>query len=48
MKVILNQDVIGLGEEGDIKDVADGYARNFKNPPTKGIPRRPRAQRAAI
>ena len=32
MKVILNQDVIGLGEEGDIKDVADGYARNFLLP----------------
>jgi large subunit ribosomal protein L9 len=32
MKVILNQDVIGLGEEGDIKDVANGYARNFLLP----------------
>ena len=32
MKVILNQDMIGLGEEGDIKDVADGYARNFLLP----------------
>ena len=32
MKVILNQDVTGLGEEGDIKDVANGYARNFLLP----------------
>jgi large subunit ribosomal protein L9 len=32
MKVILNQDVIGLGEEGDLKDVTDGYARNFLLP----------------
>ena len=32
MKVILYQDVVGLGEEGDIKDVAPGYARNFLLP----------------
>ncbi|HUI69484.1 MAG TPA: 50S ribosomal protein L9 [Spirochaetia bacterium] len=32
MKVILNQDIMGLGEEGDIKDVANGYARNFLLP----------------
>ncbi len=32
MKVILNQDVIGLGEEGDIKEVANGYARNYLLP----------------
>lgn len=32
MIVILKQDVIGLGEEGDIKKVADGYARNFLLP----------------
>jgi large subunit ribosomal protein L9 len=38
MKVILNQDVIGLGEEGDIKDVADGYARNFLLPKKLAVP----------
>ena len=38
MKVILNQDVIGLGEEGDIKDVADGYARNYLLPKKLAVP----------
>ena len=38
MKVILNQDLIGLGEEGDIKDVADGYARNFLLPKKLAVP----------
>jgi large subunit ribosomal protein L9 len=38
MKVILNQDVTGLGEEGDIKDVADGYARNFLLPKKLAVP----------
>lgn len=32
MKVILNQDVPNLGELGDIKEVAPGYARNFLLP----------------
>ena len=38
MKVILNQDVTGLGEEGDIKDVAPGYARNFLLPQKLAVP----------
>ena len=32
MKVILNADVANLGEEGDVIDVAPGYARNFLLP----------------
>ena len=32
MKVILNQDVQNLGEIGDVKEVADGYARNYLLP----------------
>ena len=32
MKVILQKDIQNLGEAGDIKDVADGYARNYLLP----------------
>lgn len=32
MKIILNEDVYNLGEEGDICDVARGYARNYLFP----------------
>ena len=38
MKVILNQDVKHLGEEGDVKDVANGYARNFLFPRNLAVP----------
>ncbi|MDQ0339300.1 large subunit ribosomal protein L9 [Caldalkalibacillus uzonensis] len=29
MKVILQQDVKGVGKKGEVKEVSDGYARNF-------------------
>ena len=32
MKIILNQDVVHLGEEGDVVTVKDGYARNYLLP----------------
>jgi large subunit ribosomal protein L9 len=32
VKVILNKDLSTLGEEGDVKDVARGYARNYLFP----------------
>src|SRR5919109_649439 len=35
MRVILKSEVKGLGHLGDIKDVADGYARNYLLP--KGL-----------
>jgi large subunit ribosomal protein L9 len=32
MKVILQKDIMNLGEAGDIKDVSNGYARNYLIP----------------
>ena len=32
MKIILKQDVPNLGQEGDVEEVADGYARNYLIP----------------
>ncbi|NCB02050.1 MAG: 50S ribosomal protein L9 [Spirochaetia bacterium] len=32
MKIILNQDIQNLGEEGDILEVKNGYARNYLLP----------------
>lgn len=36
--VILNQDVYNLGEEGDVCDVAPGYARNYLIPRELAVP----------
>ncbi|NLM00786.1 MAG: 50S ribosomal protein L9 [Treponema sp.] len=38
MKVILNADVKYLGEEGDVKVVANGYARNYLFPRNLALP----------
>ncbi len=37
MRVILTNDVDGLGHKGDVVDVADGYARNYLVPRSKAI-----------
>ena len=50
MKVILTQTVPGVGEAGSVKEVADGYARNFLLPrklavmATKGMLKQAEAQ----
>jgi len=38
MKVILNKELASLGEEGDVKDVAKGYARNYLFPRGIALP----------
>jgi large subunit ribosomal protein L9 len=42
MKVILSKDLSTLGEEGDVKDVARGYARNYLFPRGIALPYTPR------
>lgn len=32
MKVILSHDILGIGHRGEVKEVANGYARNFLFP----------------
>ena len=32
MKVVFNEDVRGQGKKGEIKEVSDGYARNYLLP----------------
>ncbi len=38
MKVILTQDVKGTGAAGEVKEVADGYGRNFLIPRKLAVP----------
>ncbi len=38
MKVILSKDVAGTGKAGEVKDVADGYARNYQIPRKLAVP----------
>jgi large subunit ribosomal protein L9 len=53
MKVVLQDEVKGLGVAGDVKDVADGYARNFliprklATPATAGALKNVETQKAA-
>ena len=42
IKVILNKDISPLGEEGDIKEVSRGYARNYLLPRGLVLPYTPR------
>jgi large subunit ribosomal protein L9 len=46
VKVILTQDVTTLGKSGELKDVADGYARNFLIPRHLAVPAAGGAYRA--
>jgi large subunit ribosomal protein L9 len=41
MKVILLQDIKGTGTNGEVKEVSDGYARNFLLPRKLAIPASP-------
>lgn len=43
MKVILLQDIEGLGKKNDVKNVTDGYARNFLFPRKLVKPATPKA-----
>ena len=38
MKIVLLEDVKGLGKKGDIVNASDGYARNFLYPQNLAIP----------
>ena len=38
VQVVLNQDILSLGKNGDLVDVAPGYARNFLLPLGKALP----------
>jgi large subunit ribosomal protein L9 len=46
VKVILTSDVAELGKSGELKDVADGYARNFLLPRKLAVPATGGAYRA--
>ncbi|MFM7265393.1 MAG: 50S ribosomal protein L9 [Cyanobium sp.] len=38
VQVVLSEDVLSLGKEGDLVEVAPGYARNFLLPTGKAVP----------
>ena len=41
VQVVLNEDVLSLGKDGDLVEVAPGYARNFLLPFGKAVPLTP-------
>jgi large subunit ribosomal protein L9 len=46
MKIILNEDIKGVGKKHEVKEVAGGYARNFLFPNKKAVPATPSALKA--
>ncbi len=38
VQVVLNEDILSLGKDGDLVEVAPGYARNFLLPFGKAVP----------
>lgn len=44
MKVILTEDVVGTGKAGEVRQVADGFARNFLLPHHLAQPAQPKAE----
>ncbi len=46
MKVILQENVEGVGHLGDLLDVSDGYARNYLFPRKKALEANPRNVKA--
>ena len=38
VSVVLSEDVLSLGKDGDLVEVAPGYARNFLLPQGKAVP----------
>ena len=47
MRIVLRSDVEGLGRKGDVRDVADGYARNYLMPRGLALKSSPGAERQA-
>ena len=47
MKVVFLEDVSSKDKKGDIKDVAEGYARNYLIPRGLALPATPSAMKAA-
>ncbi|MEB3170013.1 MAG: 50S ribosomal protein L9, partial [Synechococcaceae cyanobacterium] len=41
VQVVLNEDILSLGKDGDLVEVAPGYARNFLLPFGKAVPLTP-------